>query len=90
MPRSGDRRGGAPWLEVGRRSGELVLQPAGAAFFDEHLAVAALRGAHHERPVTPAVTTPTDAPPCRTCGTLMQRAGRCHRCPNCGETDGCG
>ncbi|MFQ5513323.1 MAG: vitamin B12-dependent ribonucleotide reductase [Myxococcota bacterium] len=31
-----------------------------------------------------------DAPPCTDCGTIMQRAGACYSCPNCGETGGCG
>lgn len=32
----------------------------------------------------------SDAPPCSDCGTLMQRAGACYRCPDCGTTSGCG
>ena len=31
-----------------------------------------------------------DAPPCSRCGALMRRAGACHTCPNCGDTNGCG
>lgn len=32
---------------------------------------------------------PTDAPLCPKCGTLTQRNGACHRCPQCGESLGC-
>ena len=31
----------------------------------------------------------TDNPPCPVCGCLTERAGKCHRCPNCGEQTGC-
>jgi rubrerythrin len=31
----------------------------------------------------------TDAPLCRNCGNIMRRAGSCHTCPDCGESDGC-
>lgn len=31
----------------------------------------------------------TDAPTCPNCGTLMQRSGSCHTCPECGQTSGC-
>ncbi|CUT00055.1 vitamin B12-dependent ribonucleotide reductase [Candidatus Kryptobacter tengchongensis] len=31
----------------------------------------------------------SDAPPCPSCGTIMQRAGSCYVCPNCGSTSGC-
>ncbi len=31
-----------------------------------------------------------DAPPCPSCGSIMVRAGSCHRCLNCGGTSGCG
>jgi ribonucleoside-diphosphate reductase alpha chain len=30
-----------------------------------------------------------DAPPCSSCGSIMQRAGSCYKCPNCGNTTGC-
>ncbi len=30
-----------------------------------------------------------DAPPCPVCGSLMTRQGTCHRCINCGTTNGC-
>ena len=30
-----------------------------------------------------------DGEVCKTCGTLMERSGSCHRCPNCGGTSGC-
>ena len=30
-----------------------------------------------------------DAPVCSHCGTIMQRAGACYSCPECGETSGC-
>jgi ribonucleoside-diphosphate reductase alpha chain len=33
--------------------------------------------------------TDMDAPPCPDCGSLMIRAGSCHRCGNCGATSGC-
>ncbi|MFV0258194.1 MAG: vitamin B12-dependent ribonucleotide reductase, partial [Acidimicrobiales bacterium] len=29
------------------------------------------------------------APICMQCGITMQRAGRCHACPGCGNTSGC-
>jgi ribonucleoside-diphosphate reductase alpha chain len=44
----------------------------------------------------PVVTPPeeavavSDAPSCRTCGSLMRRNGTCHSCPACGSTSGCG
>lgn len=43
---------------------------------------------------TTAYTAPTrsyvsDAPLCPVCGTLTQRNGACHRCPQCGESLGC-
>jgi rubrerythrin len=31
----------------------------------------------------------TCAPLCRNCGNIMRRAGSCHTCPDCGESDGC-
>jgi ribonucleoside-diphosphate reductase alpha chain len=31
----------------------------------------------------------SDAPPCPSCGTIMQRSGSCYVCPNCGSTSGC-
>lgn len=31
----------------------------------------------------------SDAPPCPSCGTIMQRSGSCYVCPNCGTTSGC-
>ncbi len=31
----------------------------------------------------------SDAPICPECGSLMERSGACHRCPNCGSTSGC-
>lgn len=31
----------------------------------------------------------SDAPICRTCGTVMVRNGSCHKCDNCGGTSGC-
>jgi ribonucleoside-diphosphate reductase alpha chain len=30
-----------------------------------------------------------DNPPCPKCGHITERAGKCHRCPNCGEQTGC-
>ncbi|MEO7423739.1 MAG: vitamin B12-dependent ribonucleotide reductase, partial [Fibrobacteria bacterium] len=30
-----------------------------------------------------------DSPPCPDCGSMMMRAGSCHRCANCGATSGC-
>jgi len=33
---------------------------------------------------------PSDAPLCRTCGSLMVRNGSCHACRVCGWTGGCG
>jgi ribonucleoside-diphosphate reductase alpha chain len=40
-------------------------------------------------PAAPAPQAATDCPPCARCGTIMERSGRCHRCPNCGDTSGC-
>ena len=31
----------------------------------------------------------SDAPPCPSCGAIMQRSGSCYVCPNCGSTSGC-
>ena len=31
----------------------------------------------------------SDAPACPKCGRITVRAGKCHVCPNCGETTGC-
>ena len=48
-----------------------------------------------DRPVAPAAPTLTngdmqaDAPACATCGAIMERAGSCYKCPNCGSTSGC-
>ncbi len=30
-----------------------------------------------------------DGPICISCGSIMIPSGRCHRCPNCGDTSGC-
>lgn len=32
----------------------------------------------------------SSGPPCGRCHTLMVPSGKCHTCPNCGETGGCG
>jgi len=37
----------------------------------------------------PARSYVSDAPLCPVCGTLTQRNGACHRCPQCGESLGC-
>lgn len=37
----------------------------------------------------PAKSYVSDAPLCPICGTLTQRNGACHRCPQCGESLGC-
>jgi len=37
----------------------------------------------------PARSAVSDAPLCPVCGTLTQRNGACHRCPQCGESLGC-
>ena len=39
--------------------------------------------------LAPHVTEATDAPSCRTCGSLMRRNGSCHACSTCGWTSGC-
>ena len=45
--------------------------------------------------ITAAVAPPhekevrNDGPPCPKCGTITRPAGKCHVCPNCGETTGC-
>ncbi len=31
----------------------------------------------------------SDAPPCPECGAIMVRSGSCHKCLNCGATNGC-
>ena len=31
----------------------------------------------------------SDCPTCRNCGTIMIPTGKCHTCPDCGETNGC-
>jgi ribonucleoside-diphosphate reductase alpha chain len=33
--------------------------------------------------------TEIDAPPCPECGSIMIRSGACHKCINCGATNGC-
>jgi ribonucleoside-diphosphate reductase alpha chain len=33
--------------------------------------------------------TEIDAPPCPECGSIMIRSGACHKCLNCGATNGC-
>ena len=38
---------------------------------------------------TTQLIRPTDTPPCKICGALMQRNGSCHICTNCGHTSGC-
>lgn len=42
---------------------------------------------HSEPPAAPVYVS--DAPLCPVCGTLTQRNGACHRCPQCGESLGC-
>jgi ribonucleoside-diphosphate reductase alpha chain len=39
----------------------------------------------------PGVTheTDIDSPPCPECGSIMIRNGACHKCINCGSTNGC-
>jgi ribonucleoside-diphosphate reductase alpha chain len=34
-------------------------------------------------------STASDAPSCRTCGSLMRRNGACYVCVNCGSSSGC-
>ena len=41
-------------------------------------------------PLVPQATEPTDAPSCRTCGSLTRRNGSCYVCAACGWTSGCG
>jgi ribonucleoside-diphosphate reductase alpha chain len=36
-----------------------------------------------------AFVSPTDAPTCPDCGSLMVVNGNCHKCMNCGSTSGC-
>ena len=36
-----------------------------------------------------AMQNQEDAPPCRTCGSIMVRSGACYKCGNCGTTSGC-
>ncbi len=36
-----------------------------------------------------AFVSPTDAPTCPDCGSLMVVNGSCHKCMNCGSTSGC-
>ncbi|NKB90214.1 MAG: vitamin B12-dependent ribonucleotide reductase [Acidobacteria bacterium] len=36
-----------------------------------------------------AFVSPTDAPTCPDCGSLMVVNGNCHKCQNCGSTSGC-
>jgi hypothetical protein len=33
--------------------------------------------------------TPSDAPVCAECGSIMNRSGSCYTCGNCGGTSGC-
>lgn len=40
-------------------------------------------------PLPAAPKTDDSGPSCYNCGTIMTRSGTCHRCPNCGENDGC-
>ena len=40
-------------------------------------------------PVAMAFVSPTDAPTCPDCGSLMVVNGNCHKCMNCGSTSGC-
>jgi ribonucleoside-diphosphate reductase alpha chain len=43
-----------------------------------------------EKPLIKTVhSLTTDDPLCPNCGTLTQRNGSCHRCPQCGESLGC-
>lgn len=37
----------------------------------------------------PSIVSSVSGPPCNRCGTIMQRQGSCHVCPNCGMQDGC-
>jgi len=40
-------------------------------------------------PAGVAFVSPTDAPTCPDCGSLMVINGNCHKCMNCGSTSGC-
>lgn len=42
------------------------------------------------RAASAEVVLPAPGNACPTCGALMTRFGPCERCPNCGETSGCG
>ncbi len=44
-------------------------------------------GAAPAQPIT--FVNDADSPPCPECGSLMTRHGTCHRCINCGSTNGC-
>lgn len=35
-------------------------------------------------------TVTASGPPCFACGSIMVPSGKCHTCPNCGATGGCG
>lgn len=37
----------------------------------------------------PAKEVRSDGPPCPKCGAITRPSGKCHLCPNCGETTGC-
>lgn len=41
------------------------------------------------RGVVPVKRLQSDAPPCSSCGSVMERRGTCYYCPNCAATSGC-
>lgn len=49
----------------------------------------ALSSSVHPPDPPPQTIDATDAPSCKTCGSLMRRNGSCHMCTNCGGTSGC-
>jgi len=78
------------WMELRFLSGKQL------PLFTQHMAIVERQGSAEEKPVPPSATQYLhdsyevgDAPLCVTCGSLMVRNGSCHKCANCGGTNGC-
>lgn len=58
---------------------------------ERHLAIQAARASVEpsEQDMQPLLSAYSDAPFCFQCGYMMQRAGACYVCAECGTTSGC-
>jgi len=73
-------------VEIGLIAAEVPATPSATTAADGTDGKAQPAGNH---PVAVAFVSPTDAPTCPDCGSLMVVNGNCHKCMNCGSTSGC-